>query len=89
MDPERNHITDESQFCIPIKEKFRFDPKSDFSAGQSPLLGCFEALSWLPEHDFHSASVGGTTFEGSLKTFLRDLDGVGESFVAIFYQEQL
>ena len=43
-----------------------------------PLFGCFEAL------DFHSASVGGTTFEGSLKTFLRDMDGVGEYFVAIF-----
>ena len=39
---------------------------------------------WAPEPDFHSASVVGATFEGSLKTFLRDLDGVGESFVAIF-----
>ena len=39
---------------------------------------------WDPEPDFHSASVVGATFEGSLKSFLRDLDGVGESFVAIF-----
>ena len=30
-----------------------------------PLFGCFEALSGLPEPDFNSASVGGTTFEGS------------------------
>ena len=34
----------------------------------------FEALFELPE----PASVGGATFEGSLKTFLRDLDEVGE-----------
>ena len=39
---------------------------------------------WAPEPDFHSASVVGTTFEGNLKAFLRDLDGVGEEFVAIF-----
>ena len=45
---------------------------------QFKLFGCFEALSGLPEPDFHSANVVGATFEGSLKTFLRDLDGVGE-----------
>ena len=39
---------------------------------------------WAPEPDFPSASVVGATFEGSRKTFLRDLDGVGEEFVAIF-----
>jgi hypothetical protein len=39
---------------------------------------------WAPEPDFHSANVVGATFEGSLKTFLRNLDGVGEYFVAIF-----
>ena len=32
---------------------------------QFKLFGCFEALSGLPEPDFNSASVGGTTFEGS------------------------
>ena len=53
-------------------------------AGQIPVFGCFEALFGLPEPDFHSASVGGATFEGSLTTFLRDLDGVGELFVTIF-----
>ena len=81
---QRAHIIGESQFFIPITEKFSFDPNSNFSAGQRPLLSCFEALSGLPEPDFHSANVVGATFEGSLKTFLRDLDGVGESFVAIF-----
>ena len=54
-------------------------------SGTHPLVPAL----WAPEPDFHSANVVGTTFEGSLKTFLRDLDGVGESFVAIFYQEQL
>ena len=71
-------IDPESQFSIPITEKFSFDPNSDLSAGQRPVFGCFEALFGLPELDFHSASVGGTTFEGSLKTFLKDLDGMGE-----------
>ena len=75
---QRAHIIGESQFCISITEKFSFDPNSDFSAGQKPLFDCFEALSGLPEPDFHSANVVGATFEGSLKTFLRDLDGVGE-----------
>ena len=39
---------------------------------------------WLLEPDFQSTNVGGAAFEGSLKTFLRDMDGVGEYFVAIF-----
>ena len=34
-------------------------------------------LFGLLEPDFHSVNVGGATFEGSLKTFLRDLDEVG------------
>ena len=46
--------------------------------GQITVFGCFGALFELPEPDFHSASVGGSTFEGSLKTFLRDMNGVGE-----------
>ena len=75
---QRAHIIGESQFCISITEKFSFDPNSDFSAGQRPLFDCFEALSGLPESDFHSDSVGGTSFEGSRKTFLRYLDGVGK-----------
>ena len=75
---QRAHIIGESKGCIPLTEKFSFDPNSDLSAGQRPVFGCFEALLGLPELDFHSASVGGTTFEGSLKTFLRDMDGVGE-----------
>ena len=61
-----------ANFASQVTEKFSFDPNSFYSAGQIPLFGCFEALSGLP------ASVGGTTFEGSLKTFLRDLDEVGE-----------
>ena len=64
----------ENPFCIPITEKFNFDPHSDLSAGQRP----FFALFGLPMLDFNSASATGTTFEGSLKTFLRDLDGVGK-----------
>ena len=75
---QRAHILGENPFYIPITEKFSFDPNMDLSAGQRPVFGCFEALFGLPELDFHSASVGGTTFEGSLKTFLRDLDEVGE-----------
>ena len=35
-------------------------------------------LFGLLEPDFQSANVGGAAFEGSLKTFLRDMDGVGE-----------
>ena len=75
---QRAHILGENPFCIPITEKFSFDPNSDLSAGQRPVFGSFEALFGLPEPDFHSASIGGSTFEGSLKTFLRDLDEVGE-----------
>ena len=75
---QRALILGENQFCIPITEKYCFDPNSDLLAGQRPVFGCFEALFGLPEPDFHSASVGGATFEGSLTTFMRDLDGVGE-----------
>ena len=46
---QRAHIIGESQFFIPITEKFSFDPNSNFSAGQRPLLSCFEALSGLPD----------------------------------------
>ena len=73
---QRAHIIGQSQVCIPFTEKFSFDPNSDLSAGQRPVFGCFEALLGLPELDFHSASVGGTTLEVSLKTFLRYMDGV-------------
>ena len=77
---QRTHILGENPFWIPITEKFSFDPNSDLLAGQRPFFFffCFEALFGLPEPDFHSASVGGATLEGSLKTFLRDLDGGGE-----------
>ena len=85
---QRALILGENQFCIPITEKFSFDPNSDLSAGQRPVWFCLEALFGLPVPDFHAANVGGATFEGSLKTFLRDLDGVGELFVAIFLPEK-
>ena len=75
---QRPHILGENPFCIPITEKFSFDPNSDLSSGQRPFFGCFEALFGLTVPDFHSANVGGAIFEESLKTFLRDLDGVGE-----------
>ena len=72
------HILGENPFCIPITEKFSFDPNSYLSAGQRPVFGWFEALFGLPEPDFHSASIGGSTYEGSLKTLLIYLDEVGE-----------
>ena len=49
-------------------------PKLGSLGGSKTSFGCFEALFELQE----PASVGGATFEGSLKTFLRDLDEVGE-----------
>ena len=65
-------------FCIPLKEKYCFDHISYHWASRRPFLGFFEAPFELQEPNFHSASIWGTTFEGSLKTFLRDLDEVGE-----------
>ena len=75
---QRAIILGENPFFIPITQKFSFDPNSDLSAGQRPVFGWFEALFGLPEPDFHSASIRGSTFEGSLKTLLRYLDEVGE-----------
>ena len=65
---QRAHILGENPFFIPITDKL------GSLGGSKTSFGCFEAPLELPE----PASVGGTTFEGSLKTFLRDLDEVGE-----------
>ena len=59
---------------IPIMDKFRVDPKSDLLAGERPVLAVLRPFLSSQSQP----ALGGTTFEGSLKTFLRDLDEVGE-----------
>ena len=71
---QRAHILGENPFFIPIMDKFRVDPKSDLLAGERPVLAVLRPFLSSKSQP----ALGGTTFEGSLKTFLRDLDEVGE-----------
>ena len=71
---QRAHILGENPFFIPIMDKFRVDTKSDILAGDRPVLAVLRPFLSSQSQP----ALGGTTFEGSLKTFLRDLDEVGE-----------
>ena len=73
MHPESLYFVWEPIFH-PNHGQIPYWPKFGSLGGSNTSFGCFEALFQLTE----PASIGGATFEGSLKTFLRDLDEVGE-----------